>query len=238
MNKINPRWGNKGRNEKADAIFSTLISIFGNGIKDLDWLDIGCGSGGIAAQISTKVRAIEGIDPESWPQWEDLKEEQENLTLRQGYFDQESLPVPENSFDIIICNQVYEHVRNPKQLILNICKALKPGGVCYFAGPNFLWPIEPHVFWPFVHWLPRKFSQKLISVFNKSAKLDANSKNLWQLKKYFKESGLTYEDIIPQRLAFRCNSLLRYRSALKLISIAMLPITPGFVFLLKKENNI
>lgn len=237
MSNSNPRWGNEGRSKKADAIFSTLLSTCGDSVKDLEWLDIGCGSGGIASQISTKVRKITGLDPEPWPQWEDLEGRHENLTLRQGFFDGDFLPVPEGAFDVIICNQVYEHVENPQQLILNIHKALRPGGVCYFAGPNLLWPIEPHVFWPFVHWLPRSFAQSLIKIFNKNAILDANSKNVWQLKRYFRESNFTCENIIPQRLIYGSQNREVYKRIITLASSLSLFITPGFVFLLRKEKK-
>ena len=176
-----PRWGAKNRDIKAQAILQTVSHFITVPLAQTTWLDIGCGSGGIAATIASQVKSIVGIDPDSWPRWAQFQRIHSNLQLLNESVD--NLSYPDNSVDVIVCNQVYEHVSNQLYLIAEIYRILKPGGYCYFAGPNLLFPIEPHVFWPFVHWLPRQFAIKFMQVFGSKGILDARSTDYWTLKK-------------------------------------------------------
>jgi ubiquinone/menaquinone biosynthesis C-methylase UbiE len=155
-----PRWGQRDRDIKAHAIAQTLRHYMSLPLEQADCVDIGCGSGGIAFHLAPLVRSMVGVDPESWQRWKDFQDQRKNLQFLQESV--ESLSIPDASVDVVICNQVYEHVPDPKRLIQEIHRILKPGGYCYFAGPNLLFPIEPHIFWPFVHWLPRRLAQSLI----------------------------------------------------------------------------
>jgi len=239
---VKPRWGSEGRDRKAQAILATLVSRCGEGITAGSWRDIGCGSGGIACAIAPKVRQMTGIDPEPWPNWAAMASEQPNLSFTVGGFDSEHLPLPENAVDVVICNQVYELVARPEQLIRNIHRVLKPGGVCYFAGPNLLWPIEPHVFWPVVHWLPRETGLAIMRWCGSTRvkDLDAFSSTAWTLKRWFADSGLSSENAVCSRLAVQSGDAISDKLAR---SIARLPnavfrfanpVLPGFVYLLRR----
>jgi len=177
-----PRWGAQDRDIKAQAILQTVSHFLAIPLTQTTWLDIGCGSGGIAVTIAPQVKSIVGIDPESWSRWTEFQNTYANLQFLNESV--ENLSGTDNSVDVIICNQVYEHVPNPQYLIAEIYRLLKPGGYCYFAGPNLLFPIEPHVFWPFLHWLPRQFAVKLMHVCGSKGILDAYSANYWTLYKW------------------------------------------------------
>lgn len=237
-----PRWGNQARDRKAAAIRGTLLAAAGRGIDAGAWLDVGCGSGGIAASLATNVRSIVGIDPEPWPQWVDLQERHANLTYHVGSFDCAELPLADGSADVVICNQVYEHVADPLQLIKNIQRVLRPGGVCYFAGPNLLWPIEPHVFWPLVHWLPRHAARPIMRILGsrRHDELDAWSTHLWRLRGWFAEAGLSSTNLLRHRICVECEmrKWTGLARAARLAPAALyafgLPMAPGFIFLLSK----
>ena len=240
----NPRWGSRDREMKARAILGTVRRQTGATSLTGTWLDIGCGSGDIAAELSRHVDHVIGIDPEPWPRWEDLRRERSNLGfLPCGYRDlAERLGVA--SIDVVVCNQVYEHVDDPQALVDQIALVLKPGGLCYFAGPNLLWPIEPHVHWPFVHWLPRSIALALMTRLGsrRMTDLDAWSLDLWRLRGLWRGAGLGWQCALAERLQAEAELAPERRftgMAARLPRIVfrwLLPLSPGFVFLLRKPD--
>jgi SAM-dependent methyltransferase len=53
----------------------------------------------------------------------------------------ETLSLPEESFDAIICNQVIEHLADPNAVIATFRRLLRPGGVVFIGTPCFTAPI-------------------------------------------------------------------------------------------------
>jgi 2-polyprenyl-3-methyl-5-hydroxy-6-metoxy-1,4-benzoquinol methylase len=49
---------------------------------------------------------------------------------------EKSLPFQEETFDVVICNDVLEHLENPAMALENIKKVLKKGGILYINTPN------------------------------------------------------------------------------------------------------
>jgi SAM-dependent methyltransferase len=242
---ITPRWGSEGRDRKAMAILRTMVSQCGDRITEGMWLDIGCGSGGIASALAPYVGRIIGIDPEPWPTWAAMSEAHPDLSFLTAGFDDDQLPLPKDTADVVICNQVYEHVAHPGALIRNIHRVLKPAGVCYFAGPNLLWPIEPHVYWPFVHWLPRSTARRLMRILGskRADALDAFSASQWTLMGWFEGAGFSVSNILRARTAAglalgRYEQLSAFAEALPDAIFRLLcPVAPGFVFLLAKPAD-
>ena len=60
-----------------------------------------------------------------------------------------SLPFEDNTFDLIISNQVFEHVQNYSETICEMHRILKPGGSTIHVFPPRYGLIEPHVYVPF-----------------------------------------------------------------------------------------
>ncbi|MBW8369340.1 MAG: class I SAM-dependent methyltransferase [Arenimonas sp.] len=239
-----PKWGRVGRSGKAEAIRDTIF-LASHAKPTGRWMDVGCGNGEMAAFLAPSVSSMVGVDPDPWPSWPQLGRDHSNLTLRTAFFDGVDCPFPAESVDVVVCNQVYEHVSNPEALIGNIAKVLAPGGVCYFAGPNLLWPIEPHVFWPLVHWLPRSTAQRLMKALGsrKFNELDAYSTHFLRLRGWFALHGLEVRNAIGERL---CVELRRrgwasmaavVHSLPPLVFRLLEPLAPGFVFILAKPQR-
>lgn len=233
-----PRWGAENRNIKAEQIWLTLQHFAQFDLNTANWLDMGCGSGGIAAHLAPRVQHMTGIDPESWARWDEFARHNPNLSFIQASV--ATLDLPTASFDVVICNQVYEHVPDPQALIARIHQLLKPEGLVYFAGPNLLFPIEPHVFWPFVHWLPRAFAIRLMKALGskKADSLDAFSTHYWKLKGWL-SLYFNPENAIPVFLkntrpqATKKPSLFQYIP--NCVMYALTPLSPTFVFILRKK---
>lgn len=237
-----PRWGAEGRAEKADAIHATLTAVAGPGITRGCWLDIGCGSGGIAAALAPRVGRMVGVDPEPWQRWDDGR--QVGAVFHVGGYDDLARILGDASVDVVICNQVYEHVPSVELLVGALAQVLKPGGVCYFAGPNLLWPIEPHVGWPFVHWLPRGLAQRSMALLGSrhATELDAWSWPHWRLVRLFRRHGFSVRNALLERIGAATvpsqRSLIQRIASCTPRAIADLlaPFVPGFVFVLSKPG--
>jgi ubiquinone/menaquinone biosynthesis C-methylase UbiE len=243
VTETEPNWDDRHRDVKALGILRTLQNSCGEDIVRGKWLDVGCGSGLIAATLAQHVDQVQGVDPEPWGRWIELENAVDNLRLHAGGVDNLRSIITDSSVDVAICNQVYEHVPDPKKLVSELFRVLKPTGICYFAGPNLLWPIEPHVFMPLVHWLPR---EGVIRVFSQLGverikNLDAWSLDCWRLVRLLKNAGFQVapalqaranaglslgEDGIAMQIASRLPAWLE-RSTLAL--------HPSFVFLLRKK---
>ncbi len=96
-------------------------------------LDVGCGPGYFLREARRwfPKSSITGIDSEfALLDWVGI----EDATLVQGTA--ERLPFPEQTFDVVACLQVLEHVENPDNAISEIRRVLKPGGYACIATPN------------------------------------------------------------------------------------------------------
>jgi SAM-dependent methyltransferase len=83
----------------------------------------------------------------------------------------ESLPFPAASFDLILSHEVIEHVRDDRQAVVEMVRALKVGGRLVLFCPNRGYPFETHGIYvrgryyfgnkPLVNYLPRGLRDKL-----------------------------------------------------------------------------
>lgn len=77
----------------------------------------------------------------------------------------ETYRLPANTFDVAVCWDVLEHLRQPRLALDNIAQSLKPGGKMIVGIPNVLSPkglvtkFTPHRFHVFVYKTVFKFSK-------------------------------------------------------------------------------
>ncbi|CAM8385488.1 SmtA SAM-dependent methyltransferases [Candidatus Methylopumilus planktonicus] len=94
-----------------------------------DVLDIGCGKKPYISLFS-HARTYVGLE---------LNTNESKIYSKADFFyDGSVFPFPDNSFDCIVCNQVFEHVFNPSIFILEIRRVLKPHGQILITVP-FVW---------------------------------------------------------------------------------------------------
>ncbi len=84
----------------------------------------------------------------------------------------ESLPFRDGSLDVIVLNEVIEHVADDRETLREIARVLRPGGTCVLYAPNRLYPFETHGIYlrgryifgniPFVNWLPTRLRDRLV----------------------------------------------------------------------------
>jgi len=83
----------------------------------------------------------------------------------------ESLPFPDNSFDLMLSHEVIEHVQDDRAAIAEMVRTLRPGGRVVVFCPNRGYPFETHgIYWrdeyvfgniPLINWLPRSWRDNL-----------------------------------------------------------------------------
>jgi len=114
-------------------------------------VDLGCGSGRTADGFKEKnpdIRWI-GVDIESSPEVEARQRtDVEFLT-----FDGIHLPFINDEIELIYSHQVLEHVREPKELLAEVKRCLKPGG--YFIGSTS--HLEPYHSYSYRNYTPYGF---------------------------------------------------------------------------------
>lgn len=124
-------------------------------------LDIGCGTGGQALAFAQKNATVIGLDPDvSICELATIRSKEMGESIDILISDGTMNPFPDSSFDVIICNDVFEHVKQKKKLAHEISRLLKIDGVVYINTPNKLspWNIlwDDHTGLPFITLLPRK----------------------------------------------------------------------------------
>jgi SAM-dependent methyltransferase len=117
-----------------------------NNMEIINVLDLGCGKGESYKFFKSLNLNIEwiGLDIENSPEVKSRQVDNERFII----FDGISIPFPEDYFDLVYCNQVFEHVKYPRELLLNVSRVIKPGG--YFIGStSHLEPFHSYSYWNF-----------------------------------------------------------------------------------------
>lgn len=94
-------------------------------------LDVGCGNGYVLSRYARKGAEVTGADLTGTAV--DLSRKRFALDNLPGTFletDGETLPFPDNSFDIVCSMGVLHHTANPAPMVREMHRVLKPGGRC------------------------------------------------------------------------------------------------------------
>jgi SAM-dependent methyltransferase len=142
-----------------------LIAAAGDRIKGR-LLDNGCGIGLYLEHISPLGCEVFGSEFEI-QRAQQARQVAENVLGSAGEF----LPFPAGSFDLILSNEVIEHVADDRKAIQEMVRTLVPGGRMIIFCPNRWYPFETHGVYRRgkyyfgnkfgVNYLPRKLRDKL-----------------------------------------------------------------------------
>lgn len=116
-------------------------------------LDLGSGVGSFVVACRSKGLQCFGIEPDRIGNGTELSAIQiARRRVAEPVFVAavgESLPFPDDTFDLVTMNQVIEHVSDQPAVVSEAARVLKSGGAVYIACPNYLRFYEPHykMFW-------------------------------------------------------------------------------------------
>jgi 2-polyprenyl-3-methyl-5-hydroxy-6-metoxy-1,4-benzoquinol methylase len=97
-------------------------------------LDVGCATGYLGEALQRKGCRVRGLDSDAHavaiatPLYEDVR----TLDLEAA----DDLPWPERSFDVVVCADVIEHLRNPERALRMVRRYLAPTGRLVLSVPN------------------------------------------------------------------------------------------------------
>jgi len=130
----------KNYEHKQEQYFSNirkeLLDLIPNENRNGTLLEIGAGSGDtlVYAKNNNYAKKVYGIDlcalPNSSQKSNDIEE------FLYGNIEEMDLPFKNDTFDVIVCGDVLEHLVDPHEAIEKIKKLLKPQGVLITSIPN------------------------------------------------------------------------------------------------------
>lgn len=106
-------------------------------------IEVGCGLGNFLRVI--KAKELIGIDP-LWDKYKEIyKIELSNVRWINAKG--EDLPLPDNCGDVVFNSNVLNHVQNPDQMLVELCRILKINGKLYFdCHFDYQTTLHPHIF--------------------------------------------------------------------------------------------
>src|SRR6185503_3688106 len=120
--------------EVADRI-EDLLRRIGAGHSAPTLLDVGCWDGGLSSRWGAALGAkrILGVEVYEGPA---TTAEGKGLEVARADLETERLPWPDSSVDVVVCNQVLEHLKNIWLPMTEMHRVLRPGGHAILSVPN------------------------------------------------------------------------------------------------------
>ncbi|SYZ74166.1 putative Methyltransferase family protein [Candidatus Zixiibacteriota bacterium] len=168
------------RQKKADKVLAVCRHFSPRPLSDLVCLDLGSSTGIMTACFARDFRRVVALDLDRVG----LDAGRHNSRHRNIDYicsDGTEMAIADQSIDVIICNQIYEHVDNQNGLMAEIYRVLKPDGFCYFGAGNRYVLIEGHYFLPFLSWLPHRLADIYMRLTGKKGIYDVRLLSLRRL---------------------------------------------------------
>lgn len=169
---------------------------------ELDVLDVGSGYGHTAEALAARCRSVVGLEP-ARDLWESAElrratARRDNLSFRHAGV--ETLEDVE-AFDLVVLDNVYEHLPDQRDAVQRLTRALRLGGVLYVLTPNRLWPVEAHYGLPGLSWLPLRAANAYLRLSGRGVDYtDASyAPTYWSLRRELaRATGLEPHFVLPR----------------------------------------
>lgn len=208
--------------------------VIGAGYKPERLLDFGCGNGvfGMYAKVATGCKLV-GVDGSLYA-LEQAKEMGLDETHKIEDFCSSVLPLEDNSFDFVLCKDVFEHLLDPEFALREISRVLIKKGKFLFHVPNHF-PLKSRLRFLFTNnidtfgYFPNneRWEYPHIRFFTEAS-----------LKKFFDKHGFTIEMKLSHH--FGCLPFSRFfppnsKTSVKLSKKSADQFSEGYTLLLSKQ---
>ena len=229
------------RNKKAAKVIAVCRAYAKRPLHELVALDLGASTSIMTEQFARYFKRVVALDVDHVG----LKSgRQKSASSNIDYIccDGTRSSLRDGAVDVIICNQVYEHVEDQHGLAFEIERLLSPDGFCYFGAGNRFVLIEGHYFLPCLSWMPLRASHLYLKLMGRKVQYDVyllSLRNLRKLLKNFEMIDFT-KKIIDDPVAFSADDVISPNSFLSrlphwLFKI-IFPILPAWVFVIHPKT--
>jgi ubiquinone/menaquinone biosynthesis C-methylase UbiE len=233
------------RTRKGNKTMAVLIDYLSGEGKDpasLKLLDIGCSTGFMTGLYGQSFGEVVGIDIDGGA----VRYAQENNSAENIEYlvsDSMATGLDDESFDVVTCTHIYEHVPDSKRLVSEIYRLLKKGGICYFAAGNRLVLIEGHYRLPLLSVVPKPLAHLYLKILRRGNYYYENHltyRGLKRLVSPFEIHDYTLKVIgDPER--YHATDMVRAGSLKQKVVLGLLRnayfISPTYIWVLKKGDG-
>lgn len=193
---------------KNNYSYKELLAFAGQrkkALSDLRVLEWGCGRGRYVGFLLSQGIDAYGVDID-----QNVISQAKNLFEQNNWdFSKHLQVIPQNNrtdfpddfFDFVFSNQVFEHVRDLDSLAQELNRITKKDGMQVHRWPAKYQVVEPHLFMPFIHWIPKGFLRYALILFyvvfgKEPAWEELEGKSVWT-------KATTYSDYSHQKTYYR-----------------------------------
>jgi len=174
-----------GRAVRGSRIVTLLREFHRTDLDTLCMLDVGCSAGLMTREVARQMSFAVGVDPDPSAIRYATDRLSKSGQLSFACCAGEALPFADETFDIVLCNHVYEHAQDPHAMMREIARVLRHGGVCWFAAGHAFQLIEPHYRLPLLSLLPRPIASWIVRVARRGDEYDIRFLPPWRMQELF-----------------------------------------------------
>lgn len=228
------------RQKKANTMVKVLEAHVGlSELKAMSLLNVGGSAGIIDEYLSRYLKAVTGVDiDENAIKYAKGHFNKENLSFDLG--DAMNLPYESETFDVVVCSQVYEHVPDAGKMMREIYRVLVPGGLVYFAASNRLMFNEPHYNLPLLSVIPRPLAHVYLRMMGRGKFYYEKHYSYWGLKSLVKGYLINdyTESLVAEPDKFGTSYMVSpgsiKQSVAKFMTKYFKWLVPGYIWVLQK----
>jgi ubiquinone/menaquinone biosynthesis C-methylase UbiE len=156
-------------------------------------VDIGCGTGAACVAFGSQGLQVVGVDcSREMLNLARLRSEEDGTTPTFIQADGLWLPFADGGFDLCVCDQVIEHVQGYSNLLAEIFRILRPGGLMIVSAPQRLAVREGHSGLLCASWFPHKMAQWYVRIRGRrkaSDSWDVWLETPWSIRRKIRRAG-------------------------------------------------
>jgi SAM-dependent methyltransferase len=196
-------WGQSER--RAQLALATCAPQLTKPLNELRVLDLGSGYGGMTLKLAEHCQSVVGLEPCA-QRVAAAEELQRELGRKNVEFRTQGVELLDDvaAYDLIVLDNVLEHLANQRDALRRMTRALAPGGVLFILVPNRLWPIEVHYHLPLLSYLPLRWANVYLRLSGHGRDYtDASyAPTYWSLNRFLRqEPELSWEYVLPANLS-------------------------------------